>query len=317
MYTHLTNICAIPTVPSTALGKEGETTKKTQYLDFIHPLPFIFSPVQRYFGESTSQNNPKFPNLWCMGSRCFFHFHLLHEVSQAALTGDPTGTCRRGPVSTWVKGSCCFTEGLGELTCPNPRRQSESGSLSSSSEHSLGGRKVPSKRNMLKNPDVKIPHSISEGEKAEFLLWPNTKQGFEILGPCCLKPTQHRGAQTSRVGIHPRDILLIERLGPVVLKKLACPVPSGRGPKETVYGHRAWPSWPPSWPNCWPYLLIAQYVYSTCTAPGGAAGGGCVLLPSLQPLGLQLEKEKEEGEEAGSNLWKDKPHKTQEEKKGK
>ena len=166
---------------------------------------------------------------------------------------------------------------------------------------------------MLLIPSVKA-------QEAEFLLWPKTKQGFEILGPCCLKPTQHRGAQTSSVEIHPRDILLIEILRPVVLKKLACPVPSGRGPKEIVYGHRARPSWllpsrPPSWPNCWPYLLIAQYVYSTCTAPGGAAGSGCVLLPSLQPLGLQLEKEKEEGEEAGSNLWKDKPHETQEKKK--
>lgn len=72
-----------------------------------------------------------------------------------------------------------------------------------------------------------------------------------------------------------------------------------------VYDHRAWPFWqllpsqPPSWPNLWLYLMITEYVYPTCTVPGGAAGSGCVFLPSLQSLGL---KRKRGGGEGGSWL---------------
>ena len=64
-----------------------------------------------------------------------------------------------GPISTWGKCSCCFTEGLGELKCPEPCRQRECGSLSSSSPET----KVPSKRQVPKNLEINAPHSINEG----------------------------------------------------------------------------------------------------------------------------------------------------------
>ena len=64
-----------------------------------------------------------------------------------------------GPISTWGKRSCCFTEGLGDLKRPEPCRQRECGSLSSSPPE----RKVPSKRHVPKNLDINAPHSINEG----------------------------------------------------------------------------------------------------------------------------------------------------------
>ena len=64
-----------------------------------------------------------------------------------------------GPVSTWEKCSCCFSEGLRELKCPEPCRQRECGSLSSSPPE----RKVPSKRQVPKNLEINAPHSINDG----------------------------------------------------------------------------------------------------------------------------------------------------------
>ena len=71
-----------------------------------------------------------------------------------------------GPISTWGKCSCCFTEGLGELKCPEPCRQRECGSLSSSPPE----RKVPSKRHVPKNLDINASHSINEGGSLHAML---------------------------------------------------------------------------------------------------------------------------------------------------
>ena len=111
------------------------------------------------------------------------------------------GCVRRGPVSA------CFTEGWGELKCPDsesptPLMQSGSGSLLNLPCTAPTERKVPPLP--LQGPGNKHFYSIGEVMWGKHLTLTQCKGVFVILETCYLKPAQHRGCTDLQWQVSPQ-----------------------------------------------------------------------------------------------------------------
>lgn len=151
-----------------------------------------------------------------------------------------------------------------------------------------------------KNREINAPCSVSEGTWGELLAMTQCEGVFEILETCCLKPTQHRVAQSSSVRFHPRDILLIEKgCWSCGREETGTPCAPWERPQDTGYrgqepglpGRCLWglslgQALPFSLDNAVCLLHLPPYL-------GGAAGSGYVLLLDSNLWASHCKKERE------------------------